>query len=77
MCRYCKNLKRLKDLDEKGYKKIINKWRNYAKRQDKLLSEALDILDFYAANGYLPNSKSVDISDLCWRIKYFFQKDWI
>lgn len=27
MCRYCKNLKRLKDLDEKEYLKIINQWR--------------------------------------------------
>lgn len=27
MCRYCKNLKRLKDLDEKEYQRIIQRWR--------------------------------------------------
>lgn len=37
MCKYCKNLKRIKDLEEKEYKKIIDKWRFRDKEARDLL----------------------------------------
>ena len=37
MCKYCKRLKQLKDLDEKRYKEIISAWRSRDRRMQDLL----------------------------------------
>lgn len=41
MCKFCSNLKRIKDLDEKEYKKIIDYWRQRDLKARKLLVRLL------------------------------------
>lgn len=41
MCKYCKRLKELKDLDTKEYKKIISMWRERDKKSCDLLFDCV------------------------------------
>lgn len=45
MCKYCKSLKRIKDLDENEYKKIIHHWRLRDLEARKLLGWCVVQLD--------------------------------
>ena len=44
MCKYCKNLKRIKDLNENEYKKIIHKWKHHVYLGEKIMKEAQTLL---------------------------------
>lgn len=59
MCKYCKNLKRIKDLDKEEYLRIIKRWRNRDLKARKLLCDALDLLGYRSCDKGL----RVDLSD--------------
>lgn len=60
MCKYCKRLKELKDLDKKSYEQIINFWR----ARDK---EARDIIRAYMLATTYDLLVSKKIADKAWR----------
>lgn len=41
MCKYCRNLKRIKDLEEKEYLDLIKKWKRCVHRHENLLRMTL------------------------------------
>lgn len=59
MCKYCKNLNRIKDLNENEYKKIIEMWRHRDYKARKLLCDALNLLGYKSCD----NGLKVDLSD--------------
>lgn len=44
MCKLCKKLREIKDLDENRYLKIIRTWRQRDYKARKLMSRLLDVL---------------------------------
>ena len=61
MCKYCKNLKRIKDLDEKSYLEIISNWKAYAYRMEKLLKRIDEdlLIDFEHMALFFPDEQEI------------------
>lgn len=45
MCKYCKRLKELRDLDEKRYLELIDEWRRHAYKAECIMRRAIDVMD--------------------------------
>lgn len=46
MCKYCKRLKELKDLDEKRLLALVRMWKRRAEKADDILSDVLDVFSY-------------------------------
>lgn len=50
MCKYCKNLKRIKDLDENYYQEIIKAWQLHSRKAEIIIEELFLLLEYKNVN---------------------------
>lgn len=53
MCKYCKNLKRIKDLCENDYQKVLSSWKRRNYQAEKLLCMLALALENYGSDSDL------------------------
>lgn len=67
MCRYCKKLKEIKDLEQKEYVRIINSWRRQDYKARKLIDDMVSFLNSDSDDEVLMVIKAMDLVDRCQR----------
>lgn len=81
MCKYCKRLKQLKDLDEKEYLIILGNWKSHAYRMEKLLKRIDEdlLVHFEYMARFFPDSEEIMKLSLRYRneIWKLITKPWI
>lgn len=79
MCKYCKNLKLIKDLEEERLNKIINSWRRRDYHACNLLRECWLRLSRSSVKNFLRATSpgELDIDYILKEIIDFISADWI
>lgn len=74
MCKYCKKLKELNDLDKKEYGKIVRMWRQRDYKARKIMSRLVDVYidEFFGDKIFSATNKA----DIFSEVYKFVHSDW-